>query len=63
MLAGKWVVHRWKAEAFRETLMQALTEDPRLRSVELLHRARQAGHAVGKGAVLLPWRRRCAFGT
>ena len=40
-----------KAEAYREVLVQALTEDPRLRSVELLHRARQAGYAGGKSAV------------
>ena len=29
-----------KAEAYREVLIKALTEDPGLRSVELLHRAR-----------------------
>ena len=40
-----------KAEAYREILVQALTEDPGLRSVELLHRARQAGYAGGKSAV------------
>ena len=31
--------------------MQALTEEPTLRSVELLHRARQAGYTGGKSAV------------
>ena len=32
-------------------LVQALTEDPALRSVELLHRARLAGYTGGKSAV------------
>ena len=32
-------------------LVQALTEEPTLRSVELLHRARQAGYTGGKSAV------------
>jgi transposase len=40
-----------KAEAYREVLVQALTQDPTLRSVELLHRARVAGYAGGKSAV------------
>jgi transposase len=40
-----------KAEAYRDVLVQALTEDPRLRSVELLHRARLAGYTGGKSAV------------
>lgn len=40
-----------KAEAYREVLVRALTEDPSLRSVELLHRARQAGYTGGKSAV------------
>src|SRR4051812_19814862 len=40
-----------KAEAYRDVLLQALTEDPALRSVELLHRARQAGYTGGKSAV------------
>jgi transposase len=40
-----------KAEAYREVLVQALTEQPRLRSVELLHRARQAGYDGGKSAL------------
>ena len=40
-----------KAEAYREVLVQALTEDPALRSVELLHRARLAGYGGGKSAV------------
>ena len=33
-----------KADAYRDVLVQALTEEPTLRSVELLHRARQAGY-------------------
>ena len=37
-----------KAEAYREVLVQALTEDAGLRSVELLHRARLAGYTGGK---------------
>lgn len=40
-----------KADAFRDILVQALTEEPTLRSVELLHRARQAGYSGGKSAV------------
>jgi transposase len=40
-----------KAEAYREVLVQALTEDPTLKSVELLHRARLAGYTGGKSAV------------
>jgi transposase len=40
-----------KADAFRDVLVQALTEEPSLRSVELLHRARQAGYTGGKSAV------------
>jgi predicted transcriptional regulator len=40
-----------KAEAYRDVLVQALTEDPALRSVELLHRARLAGYRGGKSAV------------
>ena len=40
-----------KAEAYREVLVEALTEDSGLRSVELLHRARQAGYTGGKSAV------------
>jgi transposase len=40
-----------KAEAFRDVLVKALTEDPSLRSVELLYRARQAGYTGGKSAV------------
>src|SRR5688572_22397508 len=40
-----------KAEAFRDVLVHALTEEPTLRSVELLHRARQAGYSGGKSAV------------
>ena len=40
-----------KADEYREVLVQALTEEPTLRSVELLHRARQAGYTGGKSAV------------
>jgi transposase len=40
-----------KAEAYRHILVQALTQDPTVRSVELLHRARQAGYDGGKSAV------------
>lgn len=40
-----------KAEAYRDVLVHALTEDPGLRSVELLHRARLAGYTGGKSAV------------
>lgn len=40
-----------KAEAYREVLVQALTEFPELRSVELLHRARLAGYTGGKSAL------------
>jgi transposase len=40
-----------KAEAYRDVLVQALIEDPALRSVELLHRARVAGYTGGKSAV------------
>src|SRR4029450_3899520 len=40
-----------KADAFRAVLVQALTEDAALRSVELLHRARQAGYTGGKSAL------------
>jgi hypothetical protein len=40
-----------KAEAYREVLAAALTEEPTLRSVELLHRARQAGYTGGKSAI------------
>ena len=40
-----------KAEAYRAVLVQALTEDRELRSVELLHRARLAGYTGGKTAL------------
>ena len=40
-----------KADAYRDVVMQALTEDATLRSVELLHRARQAGYTGGKSAL------------
>ena len=39
------------AEAFREVLVQALTEGPALKTVELLHRARAAGYTGGKSAL------------
>jgi transposase len=40
-----------KAEAYRDVLVRALTEQPNVRSVELLHRARLAGYTGGKSAV------------
>lgn len=40
-----------KAEAYRDVLVQALIEQPDVRSVELLHRARLAGYTGGKSAV------------
>lgn len=40
-----------KAEAYREVLVEALTADPALRSVELLHRARLKGYTGGKSAL------------
>src|SRR5689334_18575957 len=40
-----------KAEAYRDVVVQALTENPDVRSVELLHRARQAGYDGGKSAL------------
>jgi transposase len=40
-----------KADAYRDVLTQALTEEPTQRSVELLHRARHAGYSVGKSAI------------
>jgi uncharacterized lipoprotein YbaY len=40
-----------KADTYRDLLMHALTEEPTLRSVELLHRARQAGYTGGKSAI------------
>jgi transposase len=40
-----------KAEAYRQVLVEALAETPGLRSVELLHRARQAGYTGGKSAL------------
>lgn len=39
------------AEAYRDVLVRALTEQPDVRSVELLHRARLAGYTGGKSAV------------
>jgi hypothetical protein len=43
-----------KADAYRAVLVAALTEEPSLRSVELLHRARQAGYTGGKSALYAP---------
>ena len=40
-----------KAEGYRDVVVQALTEAPSLRSVELLHRARLAGSTGGKSAL------------
>jgi transposase len=40
-----------KADAYREVLVQALTEQPVVKSIELLHRARLAGYAGGKSAL------------
>lgn len=39
------------ADAYRDVLVAALTEDPALRSVELLHRARLQGYSGGKSAL------------
>lgn len=39
------------AGAHRDLLVQALTEEPSLRSVELLHRARQGGYSGGNSAL------------
>ena len=39
------------AEAYREVLVQALTAQPAVKSVELLHRARRAGYTGGKSAL------------
>jgi transposase len=39
------------AEAYRDVLVAALTEEPALRSVELLHRARLRGYTGGKSAL------------
>ena len=39
------------AEAYRDVLVQALTEQPAVKSVELLHRARLAGYTGGKSAL------------
>jgi transposase len=40
-----------KAEAYRAVLVQALAERPDVKSIELLHRARQAGYTGGKSAI------------
>jgi transposase len=39
------------ADTYRAVLVEALTENPAVRSVELLHRARLAGYAGGKSAL------------
>jgi transposase len=39
------------ADEYRDVLVAALTEEPTLRSVELLHRARQVGYTGGKSAI------------
>ena len=39
------------AEAYRDVLVAALTEQPAVKSVELLHRARLAGYTGGKSAL------------
>src|SRR4029434_6914131 len=41
-------VGRPKAEAYRDGIVQAWTDARTLRTVELLHRARQAGYTGGK---------------
>ena len=41
-----------KADAYREVVVQALTEQPVVKSIELLHRARLAGYTGGKSALL-----------
>lgn len=40
-----------KTDAYRDVIVQALSDDPQLRSVELLHRARLAGYTGGKSAL------------
>jgi hypothetical protein len=50
-LARRQVGRPSKADDYRDVLVQALTEEPTLRSVELLHRARQAGYTGGKSAI------------
>lgn len=40
-----------KADAYRDVLVQVLTEEPALRTVEVLHRARLAGYTGGKSAL------------
>ncbi len=40
-----------RAEAYRDVIERALTDDGTLRSVELLHRARLAGYTGGKSAL------------
>ena len=40
-----------KADAYRDVVVHALTENPAVRSVELFHRARQAGYTGGKSAI------------
>lgn len=40
-----------KADAYRAVVLHALTDDPTVRSVEVLHRARLAGYTGGKSAL------------
>jgi transposase len=40
-----------QADAYREVLVEALTEQPAVKSIELLHRARLAGYTGGKSAI------------
>jgi transposase len=40
-----------KAEAYRDVLGQALRDEPAVKSIELLHRARVAGYTGGKSAL------------
>jgi transposase len=40
-----------KADAYRGVLEKALTEQPAVKSIELLHRARLAGYTGGKSAI------------
>lgn len=49
--ASRQVGRPSKADAYRAVVQQALTDDPTVRSVELLHRARLAGYTGGKSAL------------
>jgi hypothetical protein len=48
--AARSVAHS-KAEAYRDVLVKTLTEEPEVRSVELLHRTQLAGYTGGKSAL------------